>query len=240
VLRRIAPPLRKVGIEITFEPRDKHQRTIVITTRPVRAGETPSPPSSPSFVNEVTGVADAADRHPTVTATVTDGGRGDSGDGRGDGGNNGPVTSSQLKTKENDSDDGDDSLSPTLTGGHVCAQCRLDPPDGKEQEVAYGDETVWLHRNCERFFKNLVSETAAPPPEDRQHRQPFLSLECSRRPPTGEATKTANLPAGAKVFGIAPGQRCELCGAGGDVFLIRRRKGKQAAPLHKYCAWGQS
>jgi hypothetical protein len=241
VLRRIAPPLRKVGIEITFEPRDKHQRTIVITTRPVRAEEKPSPPSSPSLVNEVNGLSHAAHRHPTITATVTDGGRGDGGDGRGDNGDRSTVTANQLKTKENDSDD---SISPTLTGGHVCAQCGLDPPDGEEQEVAYGEETIWLHRHCARFFvKNHVSETPPPPPEGRQQRQRFLPPEGSRRAPTGETTKTANLPAGAKVLGMAPGQRCELCGAGRDVFLIRRRKGEPAAPLHKDCAarvWGQS
>jgi hypothetical protein len=202
-LRRIAPPLRKVGIEITFEPRDKHQRTIVITTRPVRAGETPSPPSSPSVVNEVNGLSDAARRHPTVTATVTEGGRGDSGDGRSDSSDSGTVTTNQLKNKENDNDDSDDSISPTLTDCHVCAQCGLDPPDGKEQKVAYGDETIWLHRQCERFFiKNLVSETPPSPPEDGQHSQPFLPPEGFRRPPTGEVTKTANLPAGTK--GVTP------------------------------------
>jgi hypothetical protein len=48
--------------------------------------------------------------------------------------------------------------------------------------------------------------------------------------------KTDDLPPEAKVLGIAPGQRCELCGSGFDVFLIRRRKGEEAAPLHKACA----
>jgi hypothetical protein len=36
--------------------------------------------------------------------------------------------------------------------GHVCVQCHCDPPDGKEQPVPYGDETIWLHAKCERAF----------------------------------------------------------------------------------------
>jgi hypothetical protein len=39
-----------------------------------------------------------------------------------------------------------------LADGHICAQCHRDPPDGKERPVAYGDETIWLHAECERFF----------------------------------------------------------------------------------------
>jgi hypothetical protein len=66
------------------------------------------------------------------------------------------------------------------------------------------------------------------------------ALEAPPAPPGEERDKTAReedgLPADAKVLGTAPGQRCELCGAGRDVFLIRRRKGGEAAPLHKECA----
>ena len=35
---------------------------------------------------------------------------------------------------------------------HVCVQCHRDPPDGKEQPVSYGDDTIWLHAECERAF----------------------------------------------------------------------------------------
>jgi hypothetical protein len=35
--------------------------------------------------------------------------------------------------------------------GHVCVQCEGEP-DGKERPVAYGDETIWLHSECVRFF----------------------------------------------------------------------------------------
>ena len=35
--------------------------------------------------------------------------------------------------------------------GHVCAQCKR-PPDGKEELCAIGDETVWLHPECQSFY----------------------------------------------------------------------------------------
>ncbi len=35
--------------------------------------------------------------------------------------------------------------------GHVCAQCKR-PPDGKEELCAIGDETLWLHSECQRFY----------------------------------------------------------------------------------------
>ena len=47
---------------------------------------------------------------------------------------------------------------------------------------------------------------------------------------------TEGLPAGSKVVGIAPGQRCELCGTGRDVYLIRLPVEQEAAPRHKHCA----
>jgi hypothetical protein len=46
----------------------------------------------------------------------------------------------------------------------------------------------------------------------------------------------------ARVRGMAPGQKCQLCGSGRDVFLIQHRKGEAADPVHKDCAaraWGQ-
>jgi hypothetical protein len=57
---------------------------------------------------------------------------------------------------------------------HVCAQCRLDPPDGNEQPSAYNG--LWLHVHCEDVFirtrmteEGLTESTApdkeqAPPP----------------------------------------------------------------------------
>ena len=34
-----------------------------------------------------------------------------------------------------------------------CAQCRREPLDGKERLVAVGNEQVWLHQECERFYR---------------------------------------------------------------------------------------
>jgi hypothetical protein len=52
----------------------------------------------------------------------------------------------------------------------------------------------------------------------------------------GEATQDAPLPVGSKVCGIAPGQRCELCGAGREVYLIQLPDEHEGAPRHKKCA----
>ena len=44
------------------------------------------------------------------------------------------------------------------------------------------------------------------------------------------------LPADSKVPSRAPGRRCELCGSGGDVWLIKLPDEREAAPRHKHCA----
>jgi ribosomal protein S14 len=44
------------------------------------------------------------------------------------------------------------------------------------------------------------------------------------------------LPSGSKVFGIAPGHRCELCGSGRDVYRIQLPGEEEAADRHKECA----
>src|SRR5262245_67365 len=70
-LRRIAPPLRKIGIDVAFD-RENRRRTITIA--PVRIRETPSQPSPPSFSNSLDDLERTACRHPAVTdeeATVT-------------------------------------------------------------------------------------------------------------------------------------------------------------------------
>jgi Toprim-like len=146
-LRRIAPPLRKIGIDVAFE-RENRQRRIIIAS--VKMGETPSQPSPPSFSNSLNDVERTACRRFAVTdqeATVTS----DGGDGYGDGDDRTTVTANPLKNKDADGSDGDDGIFPSLTGRYVCAQCH-GVPDGKERPVAYGDETIWLHAECERFF----------------------------------------------------------------------------------------
>jgi hypothetical protein len=65
--------------------------------------------------------------------------------------------------------------------------------------------------------------------------------DCPDEPAGSQENDLRGVP-DAKVLGPAPGQRCELCGAGRDVFLIRRRQGEEAGSVHKACAiraWGQ-
>jgi hypothetical protein len=146
-LRRIAPPLRKTGIDVAFERENRQRR---ITIAPVKAGEAPSQPSPPSFSNSLNDLEESACRHRAVIveeATVT----GDGSDNDGDGDDGATVTANPLKNKDGDGRDGSDGIFPNLTGRHVCAQCH-GVPDGNERPVAYGDETIWLHAECERFF----------------------------------------------------------------------------------------
>jgi Toprim-like len=146
-LRRIAPPLRKIGIDVAFE-RENRQRRISIA--PVKVGETPSQPSPPSFSSSLNDLERTACCRRAVTgeeATVAS----DGSDSNGDGDDRANVTANPLKNKDGDGSDGSDGIFPNLTGRHVCAQCH-GVPDGKERFVAYGDETIWLHAECERFF----------------------------------------------------------------------------------------
>ena len=112
--------------------------------------ETPSQPSPSSFSNSLNDLEETACRHRAVTddeATVTGDGSGSNGDGD----DGAIVTANPLKNKDGDGRDGSDGIFPNLTGRHVCAQCH-GVLDGKERPVAYGDETIWLHAECERFF----------------------------------------------------------------------------------------
>src|SRR5207302_5613998 len=79
-LRRIAPPLRKIGIDVAFE-RENRQRRISIA--PVKVGETPSQPSPPSFSNSLNDLERTACRRRAVTgeeATVASDGSDSNGD----------------------------------------------------------------------------------------------------------------------------------------------------------------
>ena len=50
------------------------------------------------------------------------------------------------------------------------------------------------------------------------------------------AAPAMQLPSGSKVFGIAPGHRCERCGSGRDVYFIQLPGEEEAADRHKECA----
>jgi hypothetical protein len=151
ILRRISPPLRKVGIEITFDREGKgRDRKIVIVCRD-RVTETSSTSSTTSATNDLNGLRRTMDAGPpsaSSSATGIDGNADDKADDAGED----TVRHNPLTNKAMDDADDKDGISPNLPGNHVCVQCGLDPPDGQERPVACGDETIWLHRQCERFF----------------------------------------------------------------------------------------
>jgi hypothetical protein len=158
ILRRLAPPLRKIGINVAF---DRENRRRWMTIVPVKVDETPSQPSPPSFSNSLNDLEETASRHHAVTdeeVAVTGDGSGSTGDSD----NLGTVTSNPLKNKEGDGGDGGDGIFPNLSGSHVCAQCH-GPSDGKERPVAYCDQTIWLHPECERFFIKAQGARAGHP-----------------------------------------------------------------------------
>jgi hypothetical protein len=157
ILRRIAPPLRKVGVNITFA-RDKRQKTITIT-RPDKTGKTSSPSTPSTLLSEGNGLGETGDRHPIVTTSpeiVT-------GDDPGDDPHDGIVTAKALLDKENDDPCVDDDPLHTLSGGHVsraiadpdadrsCRHCD-GPYDGTEQLCLVAGTSVWLHPECQRPY----------------------------------------------------------------------------------------
>jgi hypothetical protein len=116
ILRRQAPPLRKVGIDIQFE-REGRKRWVTII-RPDKLGKTSSPASSSSLSSDFNGLEEVGDRHTIVTA---DGGivTGDDGDDPDDDPHDGIVTRKSLKDNRNDDDDDHDDALRHLAGSRV-------------------------------------------------------------------------------------------------------------------------
>jgi hypothetical protein len=146
ILRRIAPPLRKVGIDVSFPERENRQRRIIIA--PVKVGETPSQPSPPSFSNSLNDLEKVDCSHRAVTdkeATVTS----DGSDSDADSEDGGTVTTNRLKNKDGDGSDGSDRIFPNLTD--EAGLSRRHPSNDEEpglsrrriQELAdwYGDQS---------------------------------------------------------------------------------------------------
>jgi hypothetical protein len=158
ILRRGAPPLRKVGIDIRFEKGRKRWITI---TRPDNLGKTSSPSSPSSLFSGLNGLEGAGDCHPIVTASggiVT----GDTGDDPDDDPHGRIVTSKPLKDNQNDGGDGEDDVLPTLTGAGAngqgtadedrsCRQCD-GPLDGTEQLYRIDEQSRWLHPECAAYL----------------------------------------------------------------------------------------
>ena len=115
-----------------------------------KGGKTPSAPSAPSAANQFNDLRLTVDeRSPSASPSATS--ATDKADNAADSANACAASHNPLKNTAADSADGKDGNSHTLTGSHVCAQCRS-PPNGKERQYAYGDEAIWLHPWCERDF----------------------------------------------------------------------------------------
>jgi Toprim-like len=162
MLRRIAPPLRKIGIDITFEREGKPgARNITIKHQPVKDGKALSALSAPSAANDFNDLRLTVDEaSPSASASALS--ATDKADSAADGTNARTVSHNPLKNNAADSADSRDSNLHTVTGNHVCAQCH-GPPNGQERQCAYGDEAIWLHHWCERdFIKAKMEEQGIP------------------------------------------------------------------------------
>jgi hypothetical protein len=174
ILRRVAPPLRKVGVDIVFK-RDNRQKRIIITAGPARDSKTPSPPSPPSSSKDTNNLEETACRHRAVTAgdvAVT----GDDSDGSDDGSNGAAVTANPLENNGSDGSDGSDGISAALTGNHVCAHCggAGGAMGGPGQMWTIAGMDVWLHERCAAaYYESHVGEPPPwQPPEDRPAEPP--------------------------------------------------------------------
>ena len=168
ILRRIAPPLRKIGIDITFA-RDKRQKTITIT-RPDRTGKTSSPSSPSSLSKNINGLDGTGDRHRIVNA-----GQGIvPGDDPGDDPQDGIVTANPLKGNGSDDPCVRDDLLHALSGSYVVLGlaparecCTVCGKGGAVERIKHtGGVSLW-HRGCaERYFAALKDPPVHVPPDD--------------------------------------------------------------------------
>jgi hypothetical protein len=174
-LRRIAPPLRKIGIDIVFPQRAARERKIIITARPVKDGKTSSSSSSLSFSRDANDLEETACCHRVVTdvdAVVTSDGSSDNSDDSDDNSKEAVVTANQLKNNGNDNSDNSDNNLPALTGDHVCAHCGHIGGDlgGVGQMWTIAGRDVWLHAgDCEAAYYDAHADDPPPwePPGDR-------------------------------------------------------------------------
>jgi hypothetical protein len=208
VLRRIAPPLRKVGIEITFDERVGRGRDRKITISRVSKGaETSSTSSTSSAAKDSNGLLRTMSAETSSAQSSADGNADDT-SSLADNVDENIVRANPLTNKAKDDADDKDDIFPTFTNGsHVCAQCGRDPPDGAERPVACGDGTVWLHPECRRFWASPAALNGNGRGEERK--EPYA------------------------VLGPAPaGERCVGCGKGAAE-RIRYRGGVDA--WHEAC-----
>jgi hypothetical protein len=154
-LRRIAPPLRKIGIDVVFEARSMRSRKITITKRqPDKVGERASLASSASFDSNINRLCMTLDdggascgASSSVLPDAADAGHDAYGAGH-DAQGQASVMRKPLKTKANDAHDAHDAVSPTQSADR-CDYCAL-PADGQPLRlVGDGVRQARLHRRCE-------------------------------------------------------------------------------------------
>ncbi len=168
ILRRIAPPLRKVGIDVSFPERENRQRRITIA--PVKVGETPSQLSPPSFSNSLNDIEKVVSRHRAVTdeeAAVTS----DGSDSDADGDDGATVTANPLNNKVGDGSDSSDGIFPNLTGrdtdpglyevlGSAPAgqRCTICGKGSGVKRIKHGGEVDLWHEDCGRRHLAAMAE----------------------------------------------------------------------------------
>lgn len=139
-LRRAAPNLRKLGVDIAFKRTTRSGTRTIFITVPDKRAERPSASSASSDAGHFNGLAadddadDVAPADDVVSVSV-------------------PTIVSDNLLKHNDFDgaDGTDAQNATQSGG--CDQCKA-APDGHEQKHEINGRTVWLHKECVRFYRN--------------------------------------------------------------------------------------
>jgi hypothetical protein len=157
-LRRIAPVLRKIGIEVTFN-RDATTRDIVITRgEPENTGGLASSTSSTSLANNSNGADMTLTDQPASSSASLSGAGVGVDDAPHDAPGRARVMLNPLETQQNDAHDAHDARSSSLSGPpseRVCAQCR-GVLDDTEAQYEVDGKTVWLHPECLRFYRERV------------------------------------------------------------------------------------
>jgi hypothetical protein len=149
-LRRVTPPLRKIGICVTFERAD-HDRTRTISIKNSQSGERGKSSSASSAAQEKTSKnngkgADSADDRGrsaddprTMTSTIS-------------------SAPNPLKTqKMDDADDADGLLHLSTGSSSICVQCQAGSPPPVNMIGTVGG-TIFLHQRCEQpWFAGLTA-----------------------------------------------------------------------------------
>jgi hypothetical protein len=95
---------------------------------------------------------------------------------------------------------------------------------------------------CDECSTSDMSQTAtqkndvAVPKSEKSNNDGLCCGVAVQKGDEGKETQETPLPVGSKVCGIAPGQRCEFCGAGREVYLIQLPDEHEGAPRHRKCA----